>query len=312
IELESGPQLTPFARPVKPPHAGLEIRARSDGPCRSDPLPVRCRAGAAQHGGGRVDVGEEVLVDLLPQPLYRLLRHGVAASIRNGGGAAAGLLAVGVGLRRRRFRGLRYLAEPVVDALQLREHPGGAVAIPRRGGGGHVGVEEPLDERQEPPPRLLPQPPRQLAPLLRAASPLPLRRRDRRRRHCRSDGSHPPLDLGREQPRLRGRRRLRRRRRSRRLVDEHDGQRGGSNGGWRLEVAVALVSESVTTVARDMAAWRARNCSTAGCGFCSSAVELTSAYELHPDQHNILCSRSFLHSFNSSHLCCIPVLQKLL
>uniref|UniRef100_A0A0A9H0J6 Uncharacterized protein n=1 Tax=Arundo donax TaxID=35708 RepID=A0A0A9H0J6_ARUDO len=37
---------------------------------------------------------------------------------------------------------------------------------------------------------------------------------------------------------------------------------------------------SAITVARESAAWRRRNCSTAGCGFCSSAVELTSAYEL--------------------------------
>ena len=40
-----------------------------------------------------------------------------------------------------------------------------------------------------------------------------------------------------------------------------------------------LVRVSVITVARESAAWRVRNCSTAGCGFCSSAVELTSAYE---------------------------------
>lgn len=44
--------------------------------------------------------------------------------------------------------------------------------------------------------------------------------------------------------------------------------------------AVGLVRVSVITVARESAAWRVRNCSTAGCGFCSSAVELTSAYEL--------------------------------
>ena len=41
-----------------------------------------------------------------------------------------------------------------------------------------------------------------------------------------------------------------------------------------------LVRVSVITVARESAAWRVRNCSTAGCGFGSSAVELTSAYEL--------------------------------
>jgi hypothetical protein len=41
-----------------------------------------------------------------------------------------------------------------------------------------------------------------------------------------------------------------------------------------------LARVSVITVARESAAWRVRNCSTAGCGFCSSAVELTSAYEL--------------------------------
>ena len=45
-------------------------------------------------------------------------------------------------------------------------------------------------------------------------------------------------------------------------------------------VAVALVRDSVTTVARERAPCRARNCSTAGCGFCSCADELTSAYEL--------------------------------
>jgi len=44
--------------------------------------------------------------------------------------------------------------------------------------------------------------------------------------------------------------------------------------------AVALVRDSVTTVARERAPCRARNCSTAGCGFCSCADELTSAYEL--------------------------------
>ena len=41
-----------------------------------------------------------------------------------------------------------------------------------------------------------------------------------------------------------------------------------------------LARVSVITVARESAAWRVRNCSTAACGFCSSAVELTSAYEL--------------------------------
>jgi hypothetical protein len=41
-----------------------------------------------------------------------------------------------------------------------------------------------------------------------------------------------------------------------------------------------LVRVSVITVARESAAWRVKNFSTAGCGLCSSAVELTSAYEL--------------------------------
>lgn len=41
-----------------------------------------------------------------------------------------------------------------------------------------------------------------------------------------------------------------------------------------------LARVSVINVARESAPWRARNCSTADWGFCSSAVELTSAYEL--------------------------------
>jgi hypothetical protein len=47
-----------------------------------------------------------------------------------------------------------------------------------------------------------------------------------------------------------------------------------------VAVVVALVSDSAMAVARERAPCRARNCSTAGCGLCSSAAELTSAYEL--------------------------------
>ncbi|PWZ55594.1 hypothetical protein Zm00014a_028853 [Zea mays] len=117
---------------------------------------------------------------------------------------------------RRHLCRLPDLAQPVVDALKLREHPRGAVAVPRRGRR-NVRVQEPLHERQEPRPCLVPEPPRKLAPLLRAASPLPFRRRHCCRRRSGGGGGggrgtsfQPPLRRG--QPRLRGRHCLRRRR----------------------------------------------------------------------------------------------------
>ncbi|BAT08968.1 Os09g0516750 [Oryza sativa Japonica Group] len=51
--------------------------------------------------------------------------------------------------------------------------------------------------------------------------------------------------------------------------------------GEDTDAADDLARVSVITAARDSAVWRARNRSTAGCGFCSSAVELTSAYLKH-------------------------------
>jgi len=74
-------------------------------------------------------------------------------------------------------------------------------------------------------------------------------------------------------------------------------------------VAVALVRDSVTTVARERAPCRARNCSTAGCGFCSSADELTSAYELlkHRSLLSVddfgLFAVGFVFAFASAFLC---------
>jgi hypothetical protein len=46
-----------------------------------------------------------------------------------------------------------------------------------------------------------------------------------------------------------------------------------------VDVTAALVSDSAMMVAWERAPFRARNCSTAACGFCSSADKLTSTYE---------------------------------
>lgn len=70
-----------------------------------------------------------------------------------------------------------------------------------------------------------------------------------------------------------------RRRLSAEILTDSSGM-GLPAGGWSGEVTAVLARESVTKEAREREAWRARNCSTAGWGLSSFAVDVTSAYML--------------------------------